>query len=55
LRKVFRALRRSKSAAARAAAYSIFEQHGRAFYHPIAVRMVAGDLGLGPEAEHAMP
>ena len=54
LRKLYRALQRSRSGAARQAALSIFEAQ-RGGYHPIAVRMVAADLGLGPEAEHGMP
>ncbi|EFN56549.1 hypothetical protein CHLNCDRAFT_144199 [Chlorella variabilis] len=45
LRKLYRALRRSRSSRARQAALDIF-QHQRAAYHPIAVRLVAADLGL---------
>lgn len=55
LRKLYRALQASKSAAARVAAVSNFREQ-RHNYHPIAVRMVGADLGLEPEVEsHAMP
>jgi leukotriene-A4 hydrolase len=44
LRPLYRALRRSRSVALRAAALSIFEA-AKGGYHPIAAKMVAQDLG----------
>jgi hypothetical protein len=50
LRPLYRALHSSKSAAARDAALSTFQEN-RLQYHPIASKMVAADLKLGSKEE----